>query len=38
VTYVDGPTVVLTVSASSTLYPAVQTSDRTFRFGGPGDC
>jgi len=38
VTYVDGPPVVLTVSTTSTLYPAVQTSDRTFRFGGIGTC
>lgn len=35
--FVNGPTVQLRVSASS-RYSAVQSSDRTFRYGGPGAC
>ena len=38
VTFVNGPTVALTVSQTSTLYATTQTTDRTFRYGGPGAC
>ena len=38
VTYLNGPTVQLDVNSTTTLYPTVQTTDRTFRFGGPGNC
>jgi len=38
VTYVNGPTVALTVSKTSDLYTTLQSTDRTFRYGGPGKC
>jgi hypothetical protein len=38
VTYVNGPAVQLRVGASSYTYPTTQLSDRTFRYGGPGNC
>jgi len=38
VTYVNGPTVQLAVSATSDVYATSQLTDRTFRYGGPGSC
>ena len=38
VTYVNGPTVQLAVSATSDVYTTSQLTDRTFRYGGPGSC
>jgi Neprosin len=38
VTYVNGPTVVLGVTATSARYPTYQVTDRTFRYGGPAAC
>jgi hypothetical protein len=38
VTYVNGPTVALKVSATTAVYASTALSDRTFRYGGPGAC
>jgi hypothetical protein len=38
VTYVNGPTVALKVTATTDVYATSQLSDRTFRYGGPGAC
>jgi len=38
VTYLNGPPVALKVGSSTNQYPTVQTSDRSFRYGGPAAC
>jgi len=38
VTYVNGPTVQLTVAPTTNVYTTNQLTDRTFRYGGPGAC
>jgi hypothetical protein len=38
VTYVNGPTVALSVAPTTSMYSTTQLTDRTFRYGGPGAC
>jgi hypothetical protein len=38
VTQLNGPDAKIAVRAIGGVYPALQLSDRTFRYGGPGVC